>query len=96
MLIFIFFEMSYFIRFLYDVLREKIYDQGGYFAVFIAFYLVVILEGLSFASLLLMHYKSFKGVKNQRESPPSGSQLYSSVSLSTDSKDDDIEVNSKS
>ena len=43
-----------------------------------------------------MHYKSFKGVKNKRETPPSGSQLYSSVSLSTESREDDIEANSKS
>ena len=61
MIIFVFFEISFFARFLYDEMRAFIYEQTGLYTVFMVYNFTVLLGGFSFLSMFVIHLRSFLG-----------------------------------
>ena len=60
-IILIFFEMSFFVRFLWDdYLEEKINNNGTIFTYLMVNEIVVVFEGLSFSTLLMFHFINFR------------------------------------
>ena len=61
MIIFVFFEISFFFKFLYYELLEYMYRETSLYTVFMIYNCTVILGGLSFLSMFVIHLRSFPG-----------------------------------